>query len=256
MKHVKKINKLGVAVMLLLSHVFFTYQHAYMLEDGAFIVGTSASYANPETGLIVDGGTNLAIGDAAAQSITVSTALVERSGGQTFVTIGLGGASNIQNPRIMIQNSSGVDAYHNVGTTQTGTSFMDGDSVMHLRFEMVDPHVLISPIIYVTPMGRDVQFFIRLNMASATPGTGIFLSEMVQAVTAEAMTLAPSATEVTVVETQPETSSETLIVEGIEAEQDESVADESEPQRAPVDLGEISLVGVVGLRIHQVTEHE
>ena len=36
----------------------------YAMEDGAYTVGRTTSYANPETGQTVDGGTNIALGDS------------------------------------------------------------------------------------------------------------------------------------------------------------------------------------------------
>jgi len=247
MNQTKKLVKLGIAMLLLLSHFLLQQEQAYALTEGAYLVNTIATYANPETGLIVDGGTNLALGESAAQSITLSTALVEVTEERTFVTIGLGSASNIENPRIMLQNAPGVDAYHSVSITQTGTSTLDEDWVMHLRFEMSDPAVLISPIIYVTPMGRDVQFFIRLDLTTAASGTGIFLSEMVTQATPEPAVSEPLDVVIETEEVEVVPELESVEVEPEEVEQRE---------RELVDIGEISLEGVIGLRIHEVTQDE
>ena len=231
---------------MLFMTVFGLTVHA--LEDGAYTVTTTTNYANPETGLIVDGGTNEALGQSMVGSVVSPTALVEVSGERTFVTIGIGLASNISNTRILVQNQRGVDSYNGVSFTQTGTSWAHDDTVLHLRFEMTDPGNLISPIIFVDPMGRDVQFFIRLNMGTAASGTGMFVSEMV----------APSAV--------AESASETLQVNAEVAEPIEALSEpepaieleepESERERHSVDIGEVSLVDVVGLTIHLAKEVE
>ena len=65
--------------------------------------------------------------------------------------------------------------------TQTGSCERDGDTCNHYRFEVDSADNYISPILYVEPMGRDVQFFVKLDMASAQAGTGKFVSEMISA---------------------------------------------------------------------------
>lgn len=151
----------------------------YAVEDGAYTVGRTTSYANPETGETVDGGTNIALGDSMCASIVEQTALVEQYQGKTYVTLGLGLMSNVSNVRIQIQGSDG--SYREVGITQTGSCSRDGDTCNHYRFEVDSADNYISPVIYVTPMGRDVQFFVKLDMGSATAGNGNFVSEMIPA---------------------------------------------------------------------------
>ena len=46
----------------------------YAMEDGAYTVGRTTSYANPETGQTVDGGTNIALGDSMCESIVEDSA--------------------------------------------------------------------------------------------------------------------------------------------------------------------------------------
>ncbi|HIT89404.1 MAG TPA: hypothetical protein IAC41_03160 [Candidatus Merdenecus merdavium] len=148
-------------------------------DNGAYLVPVTVSYAHPRTGEIVDGGSNEALGNSMSQSIVESQALVEVSGDEIYVTLGLGLASNIGNVEILTESQSGSESYLSPGLTVTGTCVRDGDTCNHYRFPMSDPRGLISPILYVTPMGRDVQFFVQLNMDGRTLGTGNFLSEMV-----------------------------------------------------------------------------
>ena len=151
---------------------------AYVLEDGAYTVGRQTSYVNPETGNTVDGGTNIALGDSMCASIVEDHLLVEQTNGKTYITIGLGLMSNIENVRIQIRDQNGT--YHDAKLTMTGSCQRNGDTCNHYRFEAYSADGYISPIIYVTPMGRDVQFFVMPDTGSAMSGTGNFVSEMIQ----------------------------------------------------------------------------
>ncbi|WP_461809988.1 heme-binding Shp domain-containing protein [Faecalimonas sp.] len=151
----------------------------YAMEDGAYTVGRTTSYANPETNKTVDGGTNIALGDSMADSIVEDNALVEQSNGKTYVTLGIGLISNVKNVRIQIKGNNGK--YRNAELTQTGTCERDGDTCNHYRFEVDSAENYISPILFVEPMGRDVQFFIKLNMETAQKGNGNFVSQMIKA---------------------------------------------------------------------------
>lgn len=150
----------------------------YALDDGAYTVGRTTSYANPETGKTVDGGTNIALGDSMCAGIVEETALVEQSWGKTYVTLGFGLMSNISNVAVQVQDTDGT--YKEVEITKTGSCERDGDRCDHYRFEVVSPDLYISPKLFVDPMGREVQFFVKLDMASASAGTGNFVSEMVK----------------------------------------------------------------------------
>lgn len=163
----------------------------YAMEDGAYTVGRSTSYANPQTGETVDGGTNIALGDSMCASIVEGSALVEQYQGSTYVTLGIGLMSNITSVRFQIQGADG--SYREVAATQTGSCQRDGDTCNHYRIQVDSADLYISPILYVVPMGRDVQFFVKLDTGSATPGSGNFVSEMIPA--APASTAAEPAAE-------------------------------------------------------------
>lgn len=147
------------------------------LSDGAYLVNRTTSYTNPETGETVDGGTNIALGDSMADSIVEDQVLVEQTNGKIYVTMGLGLMSSVTNVRIQVQGADG--SYHDIPITQTGSCTRIGDTCNHYRFEVESLDYLISPILYVDPMGRDVQFFVQLDPASAQAGTGNFVSEMI-----------------------------------------------------------------------------
>lgn len=163
-----------IAAILLAALLLLLPAHA--LEDGAYTVGRTTSYVNPDTGDVIDGGTNIALGDSMCASIVEETALVEQSNGKTYVTLGLGLMSNISDVRIQLMDADGN--FRDAELMQTGSCERDGDTCNHYRFEMKEDDKYISPILHVTPMGRDVQFFVTLDLDSAQPGAGNFVSEM------------------------------------------------------------------------------
>lgn len=169
-----QIKKLLIVVVVLLTSI--TIEPVFALDDGAYLIGRSTSYVNPLTGATEDGGTNITLGESMVSSIVEGQLLVEQTNGKIYVTIGLGLASNVSNVRIKTMNSSG--AFSNVSATITGSSSANGDTVNHYRIQMNSLNDYISPILYVEPMGRDVQFFIKLNQSLITSGTGVYTSQM------------------------------------------------------------------------------
>ena len=153
--------------------------HGNTYKNDAYLVPVITSYANPETGEIVDGGSNQALGESMCQSIMEKQALVEIWDNEVYVTLGVGLASNVGETKILIQGKTGVNQYKQAALTKTGTSEKDGDICNHYRFLMSDPKVLISPVLYVTPMGREVQFFVQLDMDKIESGAGIYVSDIV-----------------------------------------------------------------------------
>lgn len=172
-----QIKKLLIVVVVLLTSI--TIKPAFANDDGAYLIGRSTSYVNPLTGSTEDGGTNITLGEGMVSSIVEEQLLLERVNGKIYLTIGLGLASNVSNVRIKTMNSSGT--FSNASTTVTGSSSANGDTVNHYRIQINSLNDYISPILYVAPMGRDVQFFIKLNQGSIAAGTGIYNSQMIPA---------------------------------------------------------------------------
>lgn len=170
----RKISLIGLLTGLLL---LCSLVPVLAVDDGAYTIACTPSYANPLTGKTVDGGTNVALGDSMASSIVEKQLLVEQTKGKLYLTIGLGLASNVKNVRFQIMNPDG--SMYSTGATITGSSTANDDTVNHYRIEIKSLSQIISPIIYVPPMGRDVQFFIQLQSASLTRGTGIYNSKMI-----------------------------------------------------------------------------
>lgn len=172
-----QIKKILIVIVVLLTSI--TIKPAFANNDGAYLIGRSTSYVNPLTGSTEDGGTNIALGESMVSSIVEEQLLLERVNGKIYLTIGLGLASNVSNVRIKTMNSSGT--FSNASTTVTGSSSANGDTVNHYRIQINSLNDYISPILYVAPMGRDVQFFIKLNQGSITAGTGVYNSQMIPA---------------------------------------------------------------------------
>ena len=110
-------------------------------------------------------------------NIVESQLLVEQTNGKYYITVGLGLASNVSNVRFKVMTSSG--SMSSVSATKTGSSSANGDTVNHYRLQVSSLELYISPIMYVNPMGRDVQFFIKPNISSAISGTGVYNSQMI-----------------------------------------------------------------------------
>lgn len=194
-----------------------TAVHVSALENGAYLVGRTTSYADPRTGQTVDGGTDIALGDSMCASIIQDDVLIEKVDGTTYVTLGLGLASNIDQSSIKIYTEQSDGSLKSMPLTHTGSCTRDGDTCNHYRFQMNDTDKLISVAMFVTPMGREVQFFCDLDMNSATPGTGNYASEMVAAAEEEAKAEA---------EAEAQAQAEEEAKAKAEAEQDEKEAEE------------------------------
>lgn len=169
----KKILQINLILMMLL--MFISPVNA--LNDGAYLVNRSTSYTNPLTGQTEDGGENIALGESMVGNIVENQLLVEQTNGSYYITVGLGLASNVSNVRFKVMNSSG--SMNSVSATKTGSSTANGDTVNHYRLQVSSLDIYISPIMFVTPMARDVQFFIKPNISSAISGTGIYNSQMI-----------------------------------------------------------------------------
>lgn len=216
-KHVCfKVSMSFVLTISLLAIVGTT--DVYALEDGAYTVGRVTSYPNPETGQTMDGGTNIALGNSMCDSIVDRQVLIEQVNGKIYVTLGIGLMSNVSNIRIQVQGANG---YQSVPITNTGSCFRDGDTCTHYRFEVPSIDAYISPTMYIAPMGRDVQFFIKLDSGSLTSGSGNFNAEMANTA-------------------QPQVIEENAAVP------------EASKERVKVNFSENPLKGVEGITMHQI----
>lgn len=198
-----RIKRLFIIVATFIFMSVAILQPIQALDDGAYLMGCSSSYANPLTGQIEDGGTNIALGDSMIASILEDQLLLEKVGGKIYVTVGLGLSSQVSNVRMKVMDSKGNMSSRSV--TVTGSSQANGDTVKHYRIQVDSLSQYISPMMYVDAMGRDVQFFITLNSSSISAGTGIYTSQMVKTQTE---TKTESSTSQTQTQSSPKSESE------------------------------------------------
>lgn len=179
MKNVSKLIKISFCLAIILCIISsLHFNTVYSLEDGAYIVGRTSTYVNPDTGLTSKGAASNATGENMSARILAPEVLVEQFAGRTYVTIGLGMASTISNVQIQIQREAG-GAFHTVPHLVTGSSILNDDSCRHFRFEVVSLYLNISPKFMVDGMGMELEFYIALHMGSAVAGNSIYVSEMV-----------------------------------------------------------------------------
>lgn len=150
---------------------------ATALKPGIYTAGRTTSYADPETGKTVDGGTDIALGDSMCANILDKKVLVEYDGDKTYLTIGLGMMSYIKKDSVTVQVQQKNGKYKDVHAEYTGKSILDGDDCYHYRFEVPDATARFSPRFYVMPMSRYVQFFGQVNTTPVAGNTTSFKAE-------------------------------------------------------------------------------
>ena len=145
---------------------------ASALEKGVYTASVVTSYYNPDTGEVDDGGTaNAALGEGMCRSATGTTALVEYDGKNTWVTIRLLLQSNCKNVALYTRN--GYNSYSKVNYTVMAEDA--GEDSIDYRFKVSDAGVKMKGTMYVTPMGRDVVWYLYLNTGSLKKGSGNFV---------------------------------------------------------------------------------
>lgn len=226
MRRLKKISLFSIALSLVLALGGYFEISAKAMERGAYLVPITVSYVHPATGQTVDGGTNIELGQSMCESITSGNVLVESTGETNYVTMTIGLLSNISSTKIMLANGT---EYQEADLVLTGGGELNGDSANYYRFEMKDLTKLISPVLYVDPMGREVQFFVALKPEEATAGTGEYLSEMLVEPEPEEVA------EIEAIEEVPEITKETKSVR------------EPEEIKAKGSLSVIPLMAIIGL---------
>ncbi|WP_317854447.1 heme-binding Shp domain-containing protein [Chakrabartyella piscis] len=164
----KKIFMLVLALVACLSMAVPTFA----MDNGAFYAYVITDYYNPDTGNIDDGGTaNAALGEGMCRSATDTRGLVEKIGDEYFVTIRLLLQSNTK--EVSFYTHAGYDQYQPVNYTIMTENAME-DSVDY-RFQVADPFAPIKATMYVTPMGRDVLWYIYLDESTLSSDTGDFV---------------------------------------------------------------------------------
>ena len=175
----------GMVAMLALAASIVSMP-ASAASHGIYTATATAHYRHPTTGVIEDsGGENSAVlGQSMTESATNKKALVEvDASGNTWITVRLNLMDNIQSPKFQVDGRS------------VSASLMQedyGSNTADFRLKANSEKSIIRCNMYVTPMGREVIFYITVGNLKS--GSGDFVTsisvEQPKAMTAPA----PSAT--------------------------------------------------------------
>ena len=146
---------------------------ALALGMGAYTGSVVTSYYNPDTGNVDDGGTsNAELGEGMCRSATHTRGLVEvDKNGNTWVTIRLLLASNCKNAAFYTR--TGYNSYSRASHEITSENSAS-DSIDY-RFRVPSAGTNIKATMYVTPMGRDVTWYLHVDPSSLSAGAGDFV---------------------------------------------------------------------------------
>lgn len=168
MKEINKIKGLITLFIICVSIAFPTFA----AENESLGVYVNTEYYNPDTGEIDDGGTaNAALGVGMCRSATDERGLVEKIGDEYYVTIRLLLQSNTKDAKFW--KRIGDNKYEQVTYEIMSENGVE-DSVDY-RFKVDDPWQPIKASMYVTPMGRDTLWYIRLDKSSSSEDTFDFV---------------------------------------------------------------------------------
>jgi hypothetical protein len=146
----------------------------FAAEDGVYLATTNTYYLNPDTGVTDDGGSrNAAIGEGMCRSVIYEKALVEIDGGAVYVTVRVRLVSNMGAIKFTVQQKPG-DPSSYASVSPRIISEDAGEDTADYRFSVPSVTSYIGCSTYVTPMGRDVKFY--MNLAdSLTEGNADFV---------------------------------------------------------------------------------
>lgn len=142
------------------------------VKSGVYTASMVTTYYNPDTGNVDDGGTaNAALGEGMCRSATDETCLVEVDGDDIWITVRLLLQSNCSN--VALYSRSGYDSY-----SQVSYDIMSEDAAndsIDYRIKVSDVGQKLKCTMYVSPMGRDVLWYLYVDTASLTAGSGDFV---------------------------------------------------------------------------------
>jgi hypothetical protein len=170
----RKIGFLSAVFAVLLLMGCFAPLAVFAADDGVYLTATNTYYLNPDTGVTDDGGSkNAAIGEGMCRSVIYEKALVEIDGGRVYATVRVQLVSNMGAIKFTVQQKAGdPSGYSSVSpriiAEDAGTDTAD------YRFEIPSVTSYIGCSTYVTPMGRDVKFYMNLS-SGLTEGSGDFV---------------------------------------------------------------------------------
>lgn len=175
----------GMVAMLALAASIVSMP-ASAASHGIYTATATAHYRHPTTGVIEDsGGENSAVlGQSMTESATNKKALVEvDASGNTWITVRLNLMDNIQSPKFQVDGRS------------VSASLMQedyGSNTADFRLKANSEKSIIRCNMYVTPMGREVIFYITVGNLKS--GSGDFVTSISVEQPKATVAPAPSAT--------------------------------------------------------------
>lgn len=149
--------------------------HAMAAEGTAYVAKATSYYKHPVTGKIEDPGNNEGLGQSMTESVLYKKALIEEmDDGSLYATVRIFLTDNINNVRIWTQKSGGSNWKKAV--TKIMQENMGGEYCSDYRFAIPEKNAIMKMSFYVTPMGRDVIFF--LNFSNWKKGKADFITSL------------------------------------------------------------------------------
>ena len=166
----------GLLTCLALLGGLLTVSAAAAVSPGVYTGTVTTSYYNPDTGNVDDGGTaNAALGEGMCRSATDTTGLVEvDSDGNIWLTIRLLLQSSCKN--VALYTRTGNDSYSAISYTIMAED--SGNDSIDYRFKVTDAEVKLKGTMYVTPMGRDVMWYLWVDTSTLKAGSGDFVASV------------------------------------------------------------------------------
>lgn len=149
---------------------------ALAASNGVYTATATSHYKHPTTGLIEDSGGegSYVLGQSMTESALNKAALVEVDPqGNTFVTVRLNLMDNIQNPQFQVDGSRNGN-FSSVSATVMQEDFTNNTT--DFRMQVPSENAIIRCNMYVTPMGRDVIFYITVGNLQS--GSGDFVTSV------------------------------------------------------------------------------
>ncbi len=165
--------KIKIVTLMLAVIVIFSFTAVYGFEDGAYSVTNATSYVNPDTGKTEDGGTDLSIGNPMARSMTQEIMLYEVDGDKQYITIRIGLSSYTSDMRISVLDTENKDSGYQPVPFDVVKTNKETDTTEY-KIEVDSLKVRIRLTFYVSPMNRDVIFFVTPDASTAAADNGDF----------------------------------------------------------------------------------
>ena len=169
MKKIKSIFAFVLALVLCIG----MREMPLAAETGtAYVATATAYYKHPVTGTVEDAGNNEGLGQSMTESVLHSKALIEKTdSGKLYATVRIFLTDNIENVKFWTQ-SRGASSFQSVSATLMQEN-IGGVYCSDYRFQIPAENAVVKASFYVTPMGRDVIFY--LDFSNLKEGSSDFI---------------------------------------------------------------------------------